>query len=215
MTPGRTRKFNPAIPGHIDQGSLPRGIYWGDGRWYVLDAHPEGFGQQKMTVAGGRARLSDLHAIVESRAGGDTSGTLDYVFKAFKHSSEYADLSANSQTAYDYCAGRAVDYLLRDGGRLGTQRIEHLTVPIVQRIIETLAVGRPAHGAVPAIKATPAAANRAESCLQHLFAWGIRHGHCTNNPAEGVRKVRVSARPGCQSTAPSMPSSRLRRRALR
>lgn len=87
-------------------------------------------------------------------------------------------------------ASRAVNYLLRDGRRLGTQRIEHLTVPIVQRIIETLAVGRPAHGALPAIKATPAAANRVKSYLQRLFAWGIRHGHCTTNPADGVRKVR-------------------------
>lgn len=190
MTRGRKRKFNPAIPGHIDQESLPRGIYWADGRWYVLYPHPEGYGQKKETVAGGRARLSDLHAIIEARRGGDIHGTLDYLVNTFKRSSEYAELSAKSRTGYDYCANRATNYLLRDGRRLGTQRIEHLSVPVVQRIIETLAVGRPAHGSMPAMKATPAAANRVKSYLQRLFAWGIRHGHCKINPAEGVRKVR-------------------------
>lgn len=190
MTRGRKRKFNPAIPGHIDQGSLPRGVYWGDGRWYVLNPHPEGIGQKKETVAGRQARLSDLHATMEARAGGSMRGTLDYLTEMFKRSSEYQDLATKSKKGYDYCASKAVNYLLRDGRRLGTQHVEHLTVPAVQRIIETLAVGRPAIGKLPTIAPTPAAANRVKSYLQRLFAWGIRHGHCTNNPADGVRKVR-------------------------
>ncbi|MBH1633684.1 integrase [Stenotrophomonas maltophilia] len=190
MTRGRKRKFNPEIPGHIDQGSLPRGVYWGEGRWYVLDPHPEGIGQKKETVASRRARLSDLHAIMEARAGGNVRGTLDYLVEVFKRSSEYIDLSKKSKQGYDYCAAKACTYLLRDGRPLGQQRIEHLSVPVLQRVVETLATGRPAIGKLPLIAATPAAANRVASYLRRLFAWGIRHGHCTSNPADGIRKVR-------------------------
>lgn len=190
MTRGRKRKFNPDIPGHIDQGSLPRGVYWGDGRWYVLNPHPEGIGQKKETVASRSARLSDLHAIMEARAGGNVRGTLDYLVQVFKRSSEYRDLSKKSKVSYDYCAAKACGYLLRDGRSLGQQRVEHLSVPILQRVVETLAAGRPAIGRLPVIVPTPAAANRVASYLRRLFAWGIRHGHCVSNPADGIRKVR-------------------------
>lgn len=190
MTRSRKRKFNPEIPGHIDQGSLPRGLYWEDGRWYVLDPHPEGVGRIKTTVANGKVRLSDLHAIMESRGGGSVRGSLDHLTEIFKKASEYLDLSAKSQQGYDYCAAKACGYLLRDGRRLGQQRIEHLSVPVLQRVVETMATGRPAIGKLPAIIPTPAAANRVASYLRRLFAWGIRHGHCAANPADGIRKVR-------------------------
>ncbi|HHA2735544.1 MULTISPECIES: integrase [Stenotrophomonas] len=190
MTRGRKRKFNPEIPGHIDQGSLPRGLYWEDGRWYVIDPHPEGVGRIKTTVANGKARLSDLHAIMEGRGGGSLRGSLDHLTGIFKTSSEYLDLSAKSREGYDYCATKACGYLLRDGRMLGQQRVEHLSVPVLQRVVETLATGRPASGRLPAIPATPAAANRVASYLRRLFAWGIRHGHCATNPADGIRKVR-------------------------
>lgn len=39
MKRGRQRKPNPNIPKHIDQSSLPRGIYYdarGSGVWYTL-----------------------------------------------------------------------------------------------------------------------------------------------------------------------------------
>lgn len=190
MARGRKRKFNPEIPGHIDQESLPRGLYWEDGRWYVLAPHPEGIGRIKTTVANGKARLSDLHAIIEARSGGCVRGTLDYLVAAFKLASEYTDLAGKSQQGYDYCAAKACGYLLRDGRRLGEQPVGHLSVPVLQRVVETLATGRPASGKLPAIPPTPAAANRVASYLRRLFAWGIRHGHCTANPADGIRKVR-------------------------
>ncbi len=190
MTRGRKRKFNPEIPGHIDQGSLPRGLYWEDGRWYVLSPHPEGVGRIKTTVANGNARLSDLHAIMEARGGGSLRGSLDHLTEIFKKSSEYLDLSTKSRQGYEYCAAKACGYLLRDGRLLGQQRVEQLSVPVLQRVVETLATGRPAIGKLPGIPATPAAANRVASYLRRLFAWGIRHGHCTANPADGIRKVR-------------------------
>ncbi len=127
---------------------------------------------------------------MEARAGGNIRGTLDYLVEVFKRSSEYIDLSKKSKEGYDYCAAKASGYLLRDGRPLGQQRIEHLSVPVLQRVVETMATGRPAIGKLPLIAATPAAANRVASYLRRLFAWGIRHGHCTSNPADGIRKVR-------------------------
>lgn len=49
MTRGRKRKFNPAIPGHIEQDALPKGIYWHDDRWFVYEDHAEG-GDRKSVV---------------------------------------------------------------------------------------------------------------------------------------------------------------------
>ncbi|SBV53349.1 phage-related integrase [Xanthomonas bromi] len=57
MTRGRKRRFNPNIPGHIEQEALPKGIYWENGRWYMLADHPEGGRQVKRTVAFRSARL--------------------------------------------------------------------------------------------------------------------------------------------------------------
>jgi hypothetical protein len=74
MPLGRPRKHDPTIPRHIDQTKLPRGIYWqkqGAGRWCVFVPHPEGGPATAKTVAGPRARLSDLHAIMEQLAGED------------------------------------------------------------------------------------------------------------------------------------------------
>ena len=64
MTRGAPRKHDPTIPAHIDQTKLPRGLYWdrsGNGRWYVIEDHPDGGPRRKKTVAGPRARLSELH----------------------------------------------------------------------------------------------------------------------------------------------------------
>ena len=72
-TRGRKRQHDPSIPGHIDQGVLPRGVYWdrtGNGRWFVFERDVDGRAKRK-TIAGREAKLSDLHRIVEERAGVD------------------------------------------------------------------------------------------------------------------------------------------------
>lgn len=69
MGRGRKRKFNPDIPRHIDQDALPKGVYWADGRWYIIEPHPEGGPTRKRTIAYADARLSDLHAARRHREG--------------------------------------------------------------------------------------------------------------------------------------------------
>lgn len=66
----RPRKVAPNLPSHINHTMLPVGIYWdptGRGRCYVRNPHEEGYGYRKKTVAGPTARMSDLHAIMETR----------------------------------------------------------------------------------------------------------------------------------------------------
>ncbi|MBL9197456.1 phage-related integrase [Xanthomonas fragariae] len=40
MARGRKRKFNPAIPAHIEQEAVPKSMYWDNGCWYMLEDHP-------------------------------------------------------------------------------------------------------------------------------------------------------------------------------
>jgi len=190
MARGRKRRFNPSIPEHIDQESLPRGIYWEYGRWYVLEDHPEGGRPRKRTVAYAGARLSELHALVESVRGGVEPGTLDYVLRQFKLSSEYKGLSKDTRDDYDHHGDIACAYVLKNGAKLGTMPVDRMSVPMIQRLVETLATGREAGLRQPALPARPSTANHVLRFLRRLFAWGIRHGHCKTNPATGVRAAK-------------------------
>ena len=84
MKRGRDRKFRPDIPAHIDQSALPRGIYWSDNRWYIFKTHPEDGRPRKRTVAFAKARLSELHAIMELQRKGEVRGTLRYLCDRFE-----------------------------------------------------------------------------------------------------------------------------------
>ena len=190
MSRGRKRLLNPGIPKHIDQQALPRGIYWDQGRWFVYEDHPEGGRRTKRTVAYGSARLSELHALVEMLRGGDQPGTLDYVVRAFKLSSEYKGLSKSTRDDYERHSNLACAYVLKDGGKLGTMVVDRMSVPTIQRLVETLALGREAGVRQPALPPRPSTANHVLRYLRRLFAWGIRHGKCKTNPASGVRAAK-------------------------
>lgn len=188
MARGRKRKHNPTIPAHIDQTRLPPGIYWdksGKGRWYVLEPHPEGGRRRAVTVAGPAARLSDLHAIMEQRAGGDARGTIGYLMTLFKGSTDYRGLSPSTQDDYDYCARVVRRHKTPMGVTLDALYVDRLTTPAIQRLVESIASGNPERG----IPGYPTKANKLVRYLGRLFAWGMRHGHCTRNPVRGVQKV--------------------------
>ena len=63
MGRGRKRKFNPTMPAHIDQKALPQGIYWEDGRWYVIEAHPEGGLHTSIRASRNSMRLWNVHGV--------------------------------------------------------------------------------------------------------------------------------------------------------
>ena len=195
MTRGAKRKFNPSIPRHIDQTMLPKGIYWdpsGNGRWYVKDPHPEGGRPKQVTVADARARLSELHEIMETRAGSCARGTVDWVWKQFEASTEFAALSPATQRDYRVHAKLLETLPTKLGCPFGQVKVDHLTTPPIQKMVELIARGRAESrpGAGDALKARPSTANHALRYLRRLFAWGVRFGCCQDNPARGVKGVK-------------------------
>lgn len=195
MTRGAKRKFNPRIPKHIDQQRLPAGIYWdhsGSGRWYVKEPHPDGKGQRQFTVAGPQARLSELHEIAEARAGESRRGTVDWLWKQFQQSTEFAALAPSSQRDYRVHSNLLKNYPTKLGINFGQIPMDRLTTPVVQQLVEAIARGKPAttNGANDAVKGRPSTANHVLRYLRRAFAWGMRFGACTSNPARGVRQAK-------------------------
>jgi len=178
----RPRKHNPSIPSHIDQACLPTGIYWdrsGKGRWYVLE-HP----RKAVTVAGPRAMLSELHAIMEARAGTALRGTVGFVLERFHDSTEFNALADGTKKGYDHQHRLVKQYRTNLGSTLDTLLVARLTPASIQRIIEAIASGKPGQ------PGHPTKANHLLRYLRRTFAWGVRMGHCASNPAAGVKQAR-------------------------
>lgn len=180
MGRGRKRKHNPTIPKHVDKALLPPGIYWdksGSGCWYVFEPRPDGGppgrDMKAVTVASARARLSELHDIMEIRRTGTARGTLRWLHAQFKDSTEYRDLSQNSKADYDHHGDEAIAFKTRRGV-FGDEQVDQLTAPIIQRLIEDIAKGAPESkpGAGDGRLGYPSKANHTLRYLRRLFAWG-------------------------------------------
>lgn len=143
------------------------------------------------TVASAAARLSDLHAIMEQRAGQDARGTIGYVIEKFEQSTEFAGLAKRTQTDYQNYAKGIRKFKTKLGCTLDTLQVDRLELPAVQRVIESIAKGRPESrpGANDAVPPYPTKANQWLRYLRRLFSWGMRHGHCRANPAKGARQA--------------------------
>ena len=193
MAKGRKRTFNPTIPAHIDQQALPPGLYWEDNRWYVREVDRATGRVYKKTIAWADAKLPELKAIIDGRRAGEQAserGTVADVSAQFQASTEFLDLAPRTQKDYRRISKEACTYVMQNGALLGEQLIDRLTVASMQRLVEILAGGREATQHQPQIPATPTKANHVHRYLRRLFAWGIRHGHCAENPAKGVRQAR-------------------------
>lgn len=190
MPRGRPRKHNPSMPAHIDQAKLPPGIYWdpsGTGRWYVREPHPEGLGSLTPTVAGPKARLSDLHAIMEQRRGGAAAGTLGALMGHFHESAKFKAFAKDTRRDYAWCRKVLEERKLASGMTWAQLQADRITTPLVQRLVEAIAAdgGRG--------KPTPAKANHVLRYLRRLFSWGVQRGHCRHNPAKGVEAAPEAA----------------------
>ncbi len=178
----RPRKHNPTIPAHIDQPRIPKGVYWdssGNGRWYVLE-----FPRKAVTVASSKALLSDLHAIMEARAGTAARGTVGYVMDRFHESTKFAELSAGTRKGYEHQRQVVRTYKTGLGLTLDKLAVSRLSVPAIQRIVELIAKGR------GEVRGMPSKANHLLRYLSRVFAWGVQHGACQNNPASGAAQVK-------------------------
>lgn len=193
MTRGRKRKHDPTIPAHIDQGRLPLGIYWhgrGRGRWYVIEVCADGT-RKKRTVATSEAKLSDLHRIIEERAGVDRA-SLAWLLDAFAQSSTYGALAPTTRKGYAFYRDVAKHFPTRLG-KLGDLSVARFSPPLVQRVVDNIASD-----------GKPTKANALLRYLRRVFAWGVNRGHCGGNPAAGVeqakeRKARIIPAPATVS----------------
>jgi site-specific recombinase XerC len=182
-TRGRKRQHDATIPAHIDQGAIPRGVYWdrtGSGRWYVFERDVDGRAKRK-TIAPRDAKLSDLHRIIEQRAGVDRSA-LGWMLDQFHQSSKFAKLSERTRDDYDYQRSIARKYRLANGQTLAELTMARITPPVMQRIVDKIG------------KDTPTKANQLLRYLRRCFRWGINRGLCTANPCKGVEAATEAKR---------------------
>lgn len=172
----RPRKYNPAIPAHIDQSKMPARVYYdprGRGRWYV-HFRDEAGKQKTHKIAGPDATLSELHKAMEERAGIDRR-TLRYLADQFHQSAQLRDLAPKTQTDYEYCRATLVDLPTKLEKPLGDIPTAQFSPALVQRMVDKIAAD-----------GTPSKANHLLRYLRRLFRWGINRGHCEDNPAQGV-----------------------------
>src|SRR5690606_6676979 len=101
---------------------------------------------------------------------------------------------------YQYCAKVAREFKTDrgKGPTLDKLYVDRLSLPAIQAVIETIAKGRKEStpGAGHAMPPRPSKANHLLRYLRVLFAWGMRHGHCKTNPAEGTKQVKERKRHG-------------------
>lgn len=178
MTRGRPRKHHPTIPEHIDQSRLPKGLYWdksGAGRWYtreMVDGR-----RTAVRVAGPGAKLSELHAIMEERAGIDRT-TVDWLLGQFHGSGDFKALAPTTQRDYTKYRRYISELPTRVGKPLGALAVARLSLPFMQRIFDATA------------ERTPTLSNHLLRYLRRSFRWGMVRGHCTHNPCAGAQQAR-------------------------
>lgn len=185
MRRGRKRQHSPHIPKHIDQAAIPAAVYFdhrGSGVWYTLYLDEAGK-QRRTNLAGRDVTLSELHRIMEERAGIDRD-SLTFLAEQFHKSDQLKRLAKKTQD--DYCYSR--DVLLgiptKLGKPLGELAVRKFTPPLVQRVIDRIAED-----------GTPSKAAHALRYLRRLMQWGRNRGYVDANPAQGIeapkeRKLR-------------------------
>ena len=184
MPRGRPRKRNPNIPAHVDQSSIPKGIYWdptGKGRWYVF-IDKEGLPGRK-TVAGPTARLSELHAISEVQRGSSPVGTVSWIFQRYHAGTHFATLSPGTQKSYQGSRKFLEEYLFQPGQKFGDLVAARLIPTHIQRLHERVtATGKPTK------------ANHLLRYMRTVFRWAGPHLGFNGNPTKDVRQAKERKR---------------------
>lgn len=172
MSRGRPRKYNPAIPEHIDQRQIPRGCYF-DAKakcWYTL--RPTAPRWQRL--AGAKATLADLHAQME-RLTVDDRGTLAWLHRQFQDSDLWKHLSKATHKDYNACQS-LLARTRTSAGPYASLIADRLEKVHLQQLVDTIGKDR------------PAMANHVKRYLSRLFKWSMAHGKCRDrdNPAKDL-----------------------------
>ncbi len=176
MKRGRKRKLNPDIPKHIDQSSLPRGVYYdarGSGVWYTLYVD-EGGKQHRKNLAGSKATLSELHRLMEERSGVDRN-SLAFLAEQYHQSQKFKSLKKKTQDGYYYARDVLLAIPTKLGKPLGELAARKFTPSMVQRLIDKIAE-----------EGKPSKAAHALRYLRLLMQWGRNRGYVETNPALGI-----------------------------
>lgn len=179
-TRGRKRKFNPDIPGHINQDKIPDNCYWdksGQGHWYTTYQGESGKTRRKR-IASGYATLSELHKIVEEYQGTDRD-TFNWLTDTFQKSYDFKGLAKATRQDYKYCSDIIASHPTKLNIPLGQSGLSKWSTPMVRKLMDQLIEAR-----------GPSAANHALRYLRRLLGWGRERGYVKENYANGVKQAK-------------------------
>ena len=174
---GAKRKYNPRMPKHINQDSLPRRCYWddsGNGHWYITYSDKSGVKPKpkRKRIAGQGATLAELHKLVEQFHDVNRD-TFRFIAMQYFDKSNYETLADETKRGYQICFANMCDFQTKADIALADVPISDWTSPLVQRYIDTM-------------KDKPTKAKHVHSFIRRVFSWGLNRGYCINNPAIGT-----------------------------
>lgn len=177
MKRGPKRKFNPSIPAHIDQTSLPRDVYYdqrGAGVWYRLYFNEAGR-RQRQNIAGSKTTLAELHKIMEEINGIDRN-SLRFLCAEFHASPQLKELAISTQKDYEYSRDVLLNLPTKIPGKtLGDLEAKKLSSPLLQRVVDKIAN-----------EGTPSKAAHCLRYVRRVLQWGKNRGFVDTNPAKGL-----------------------------
>lgn len=165
---GRPRSRTKKYPPHINPSKIPDRCYWdssGNGHWYTTIKDDVTGKRRRQWLAGPSAQHSDLHRAME-RAAAKAADNLDWLGQQFIDSPQYKQVSTSQQKSYTY--GFEIiktQPTLEKGVTLGQVPISDWDTPMVQRVIDKVAVER-----------GPSSAKKVYEYLRRLFNWAILRG---------------------------------------
>lgn len=176
MRRSRKRKHNPHIPPHIDQAAIPAAVFFdhrGKGNWYTLDRDEAGK-QHRQNIATSLATLSELHRIMEERAGIDRD-SLKFLCSEYHDSPRFKRLSKKTQDDYTWSRDVLLAIPTKLKKPLGELAVRKFTPALIQRVIDNIAA-----------EGTPSKAAHALRYLRLVMQWGRNRGYLDSNPAQGI-----------------------------
>lgn len=178
------------IPHHIDRTKIPDGIYWeksGNGYWYIFIADAAG-NKKRQRSAGPTALLSDLFRIIEENQE-IKRDTFRYIAKMFRESADFQGLARLTKDDYERCYKIVADYKTNQGGKLGDAPLKRWNKPMVQKLVDRLAMER-----------GPSMANHVLRYTRRVFNWAGNRIANLPNPAQGVEQAKEKGEVRCPPT---------------
>jgi site-specific recombinase XerC len=165
-----------------DSEKLPPYVYLAKGRYILRRYDPTTRKQREQRLCAGNASLAEVWQAYEALSAPRDTNTFRWLTRLYLESPQAKQLAAATRRAYRDGRKHICAMELTDGRLLGDIPLNEWTPPLVQRWQDRR--GQDA----------PVAANREKSFISRVFNWGIARGHCVQNPAKHVPRIREHAR---------------------